>query len=202
MDERPNLSFRNVEIPQDRIKWDLEQHDRYQQFSSELLKLALGGLALIGFLLVLILKDPEAGLFDETLRDRRFWNCLKFAGGFFALTCLTALGHKYLASDGMHHHMRAIKFLIWHENNTNFWPWDEPRWRSEIHEDERLRNRQFKKSWRFLRLASLTFIAGVIMIVAAILQLEPHKSKGHSHKDCNLGIKESVEKKYKDSRNR
>jgi hypothetical protein len=171
----PHLSGKKVSIPEDRVKWDFEQHDRYQAYSSELMKLALGGLAVVGFLLTLFLKDAPAS-FPQLKANEPFWSAIKWGAFFLACSTGAALLHKYLAADGMHHHLRAIKFLIWaeeHPEEDGCAPWTREVWTAEIESDQRKRNERFLLSGYALNVSAIFFGLGVILIAGSLWLVAP-----------------------------
>src|SRR5438105_10780798 len=83
-----------LDVPETRYKADLELHDRSQTFSSELLKLGLGGIAVVGFLLA---HFPEKRL-DRVLDDgvvRLLFSASVIA---FALSVASALLQRFYSS--------------------------------------------------------------------------------------------------------
>ncbi len=167
---KPNLSRKKVCIQDERVKWDFEQHDRYQAFSSELMKLAIGAIAVMGFLVTLVFKDASSD-FAELRSNVLFWYTAKSAALCLGVSCASALCHKYLASDGMHHHLRAIKLLIWAEENPgpqSIEPWTREQWEAEIETDEEIRNRRFKWSGYALNVSAFFFGSGVLLIIGSL----------------------------------
>ncbi|RLS57600.1 MAG: hypothetical protein DWH91_04170 [Planctomycetota bacterium] len=106
--DQPSLAETPVDEAQ--YKPDLELSDRYQQFSSELLRLALLGMAGIGFLISDVVLSKEHPLYLAMLRDARWFLvvsiiCLSLAVG-------GALAHRYLATDCISdeiHFLRELK---------------------------------------------------------------------------------------------
>jgi hypothetical protein len=175
-----SLKGKKVEIPDERVKWDFEQHDRYQSYSSELIKLALGGMAIVGFLITLLLKDGPQ-YFEGLLNAENFWCLLKIGTSCLAASCGLALVHKYLASDGMSDHLSAIKRLIWMEKNPGSRDrWDI--WESLITHTEDSRTKKFIYSGHALNLAAISFGLGVILIAASIFQVTPEPKQPDTKK--------------------
>ncbi len=169
------LSKRKIEIPEDRYKSDLELHDRFQDFSAELLKLALSGIAVFGvFLSVLAGKDT----FDEVrvaMQSSLFKGLSAGALLAFGTSVLLALWHRFLASDGMYHHFRAIKLLILLEK-----PGENPQYNdlanaagiiSEAENDESLRNSKFEKSELCLIWSAVFLIIGSFLLAGAFFSV-------------------------------
>ena len=86
-------------IDEDRYKGDFELLDRYQKFSEELLRLSLGGIAVVGFFI--------EKCKDEIVRSSKWTIIVALVG--LALSAMGALVHRYYSADGMFHHLRAIR---------------------------------------------------------------------------------------------
>jgi hypothetical protein len=170
-----SLSTRKIEIPEDRYKSDFELHDRFQNFSAELLKLALSGIAVFGvFLSVLAGKDTDAVV--RTAMQASFFKWLS-AGALsaFGMSVLLALCHRFLASDGMYHHLRAIKLLILLEKPDEKLNRDTSgeaeKILSKVIDDERLRNTKFKWSEFFLKLSAVSLAVGSFFLAGAFFSI-------------------------------
>ena len=174
------LSGAQIEIPQDRYLADMELHDRYQQFSAELLRLSLAGLAALGIIVGLLGDSKTAPAILETLESASF--SLSSKAGAFALVgaAAFALLHRFFASDGMFHHLRAIKLLILAESRQAASDQEQAskmceikRIRETARADEDRRNKRFKYAGTFLGIsATLMTMAGVLLCVA-LVQLLP-----------------------------
>lgn len=165
------LAGATVEIPQARYQADLELHDRYIGFSSELLRLAVTGIGAVGFLIAALIHN---GQLPPPLRSPWFvWPglaaliCLAFAAAF-------ALAHRYFASDGMYHHLRAIKLLILIEANGHQTE-EQIALTGAASSDESIRNRAFNRSGWLLLLSAVLLGAGIsaVGVGAAGLLLVP-----------------------------
>jgi hypothetical protein len=157
------LSGKKVEIPEGRYKSDLELHDRYQAFSEQITRLALGGIAVIGFLVALLVKDAgKAG--DVAVHSA--WVRIFFPGSaiMFGVAAGLALTHKFFASDGLYHHFRAIKLLILKESNQ--FPDQNADFERVADRDEAFRNQKFERSGVFLAAAAACLV--VAAFAAAI----------------------------------
>jgi len=99
-------------VPETHYKADLELHDRSQMFSSELLKLGLGGIAVVGFLLA---HFPEKRL-DRVLDDPAVRLLFSASVIAFALSVASALLQRFYASGAMFHHLHVIKLSLLEES--------------------------------------------------------------------------------------
>jgi len=97
-----------LEVPADHYKADLDLHDRSQAFSSELLKLSLGGIAVVGFLLA---HFPEKRL-DQVLDDTNVAALFSASVVAFALSSASGLLQRFYAAGAMFHHLHVIKFAL------------------------------------------------------------------------------------------
>jgi hypothetical protein len=103
-------SIGKVMIPAEHYKVDLELLDRYQAFSSELLRLALAGIAGIGFLISSIIGNkgiPTGGV------ALPLFKICAFASAMLLCLCAAAsLCHRYFATDGVYYHVKAIRLRL------------------------------------------------------------------------------------------
>ncbi|ARU28168.1 hypothetical protein [Cellvibrio sp. PSBB006] len=89
-----------MEIKDDLYKADLELLSKTQDFSSEILRLSLLGMAVFGFLL-------NSEFFEVTGKAHFF--IIAVAVFFFALASLCALGHRYFSNEGFFYHLRGLR---------------------------------------------------------------------------------------------
>ena len=97
-------------VAEDRFKVDLAVLDRYQSFTTEVLRLALLGLAGYGFLItnVVFQKLPNSDLrYLKALADNQWL----WAGGIAVLgiSAASALAHRYYSSDCLTHFVRRVR---------------------------------------------------------------------------------------------
>lgn len=161
------LSKRKIEIHEERYRADMELHDRFQSFSAELLKLSLAGIGVTGFFIANISK--EKSLFSNIINSARFRLSISLSVLMFALAVGFSLLHRFLASDGMYHHLRAIKHLIIKEElpdhkDLESDPLVPGKLDNEANKDEDVRNQKFKWSERFLYIS-----AGSLLLAATLL---------------------------------
>src|SRR4051794_19369465 len=105
----PNKPLGLVPLPDNTIDRDFAVSEGYQAFSSELLRLALLGIAAIAFLLVQL--DPgtkdSPSLIRKHLADLNPW--LYFALAGFGVCSAAALGHRYCSNDGLACHLKYLR---------------------------------------------------------------------------------------------
>jgi hypothetical protein len=90
-----------IEVSDELLKWDIEVLDRYQAFSSELLRISLLAIPSLGFLLTHFFLYHDDRIFLNAFKDGRvgFWAC--FALFSFGVSAAFALLHRYISSDSM-----------------------------------------------------------------------------------------------------
>ena len=97
-----------LDLAETRYKPDLELHDRSQAFSSQLLQLALGGIAVVGFLLA----NFPKGQLEHSLKDIPVRVLFSGSVVAFALSVAAALLQRFYASGALFHHLQVIKLLM------------------------------------------------------------------------------------------
>ena len=156
----PELSLSNVAIPEERYKADLELHDRFQQFGAELLRLSSAGIGIFGFLLA---AGIERG--DVMLKTLHAEPVLKLLFGLspccLGASVAFALWHRFLASDGMFHHFRAIKLLLLRREAVV----------AQVEIEEQARNKKFKRSEHCLAIAAIFLVLGAALLATAFIRL-------------------------------
>lgn len=103
--------YRGVQdVPADFYEAEVALLDRYQGFSAEIVRIALLGIAALGFFLEkLVSKAPSI-----TEPSGVLIRC-SLAGGaaLFAAAACAGLLHRYYSADGIYYHVRAVRdFLI------------------------------------------------------------------------------------------
>jgi hypothetical protein len=122
--------------------------DRYQNFSAELLRLALVGLGAIGFMM--------HEMADQFLRSSG-----ARAGAIVALVSLGlaaggALGHRYVSTDGVYYHLRALRRS------------DNP---ASVEASRLSRNRAYDRSARLLALSATCLLLGIASLAGSFLAI-------------------------------
>jgi len=87
-----------MEINDSKYKADLELLDRYQSFSSELLRLSLLGIAIFGIL------SKVDSFSIGSIKNYILWSIL-----CFGLSASFALAHRFFSSKGIYHHLRYLR---------------------------------------------------------------------------------------------
>ncbi|HEX9980214.1 MAG TPA: hypothetical protein VGB50_06585 [Flavobacterium sp.] len=101
----------DIAVEEDHYKVDFHILDKYQGFSAEILRLALIGLAVFGFLLSDIIFKVEGINKTFILLDPFVENIVLFGAGALMLlaAALCALGHRYFSTDCMTHFVRRYR---------------------------------------------------------------------------------------------
>ncbi|MBE8726847.1 hypothetical protein [Flavobacterium hungaricum] len=100
-----------IPIQEDNYKVDFIILEKYQNFSSEILRLSLLGLTIYGFLIAnVIVKISECEKLNNFLGALSIYKSLLFAGAvFLILGAFFALGHRYFSTDCMTHFIRGFR---------------------------------------------------------------------------------------------
>jgi hypothetical protein len=89
----------DYEVPESAYVADLALLDKYQEYSAELLRLALALLVAYGFLLKeIVIPSGAKSAFFVCLRANHWWLIIGLSG--IGVCAVTALAHRYLSSDG------------------------------------------------------------------------------------------------------
>jgi hypothetical protein len=164
-------SIGEVMIPAEHYQVDLELLDRYQAFSSELLRISLGGVAVIGFLISSIIGDKGLAAANAALAWFKFF---AFASAvFFCFSAAASLCHRYFATDGVYYHVKAIRLRLFRTQAGGL------TMQTEEGLDNAVRSRKaiYRFSGRFLFAASLLLWIGVVFLATsfafALLLIKP-----------------------------
>ncbi|WP_437989883.1 hypothetical protein [Sorangium sp. So ce145] len=160
------------------FKPDFDLLDRYQQFSAELLRIALLGIALLGFF---IEKVAGANYYSASSRS-----VLLILTALTSISCLVsaagALAHRYFSTDGIFYHVRSLRRrapvsggVISSDSQTapsgdaaSVPPFKQNYYSLRVASDEGARNARYSKSGRCLGLSVGAMIAAAFFAVAAI----------------------------------
>lgn len=186
-----NQSANPIQIPEHTFEHDLAVNDRRQKFASEILRLALIGIAAVGFLLLNFLfgasdKAPEAfGIAKKTLAnsDFRFYIFASFY--LFAFSAGIALLQRYFAADGNAYHLKYLRLrekasaapaiaenvshLIPHSRRgffDGFWLYLFGAETDEIH--QRAENEKDARDFLFKISRVLLFLSGLLLWLGAV----------------------------------
>ena len=113
--QETNQSAGLIQIPAGTFEHDLAIGDRYQNFSGELLRIALLGIAAVGFLLLNFLfgasdKSPEMiGAAKKTLANSDFRFYVYATLFLFGFSAGFALLHRYFAADSKAYHLKYLR---------------------------------------------------------------------------------------------
>jgi hypothetical protein len=161
MTKRDNYAFdrqlAKLDVPEGHYKADLELHDRSQSFSSELLKLALAGIAVVGFLLANIPKGP----LGQSLKDTPVKVLFSAAVVAFALAVGAALLQRFYASGAMFHHLQVIKLLMLPESASEH----------EVKENLSIRTAKFMRAHAFLKCAAWLLVTAALFLSIAFIRM-------------------------------
>jgi hypothetical protein len=150
-------SLVRLDVPEARYKADLELHDRSQHFSSELLKLALGGVAIVGFLLA---HFPEERL-DRVLDDSTIGILFSASVVAFALSAASALLQRFYAAGAMFHHFHAIKLSLLKDPSAD----------EEIASHLNIRGRKFTQAHSLLKITALLLVVATSVVSVAFVRM-------------------------------
>ena len=143
-------------IPEERYRADIDLHDRSLSFSAELVRLALAGIAVVGFLIANAPVDRVSAVFDDNLLK----TLISLALAALAATAAFALLHRFYAGSAAFHHLQVVKLLFLDD------PALDPNLKKELDE----RTALFMRSHRFLRLASILLVLGAIFLGVAFVR--------------------------------
>ncbi|MDP1679115.1 MAG: hypothetical protein Q8L02_03170 [Candidatus Nitrotoga sp.] len=144
-------------VPEVRYKADLDLHDRSQAFSSELLKLALGGIAVVGFLLA---HFPEERL-ERILDDMAVGVLFSASVVAFALSVASALLQRFYASGAMFHHLHVIKLSLL----------EDPSAETEIADHMQIRKRKFMQAHSLLKTTAWLLVVAALLVSIAFIRM-------------------------------
>jgi hypothetical protein len=146
-----------LEVPAGRYRADLDLHDRSLTFSAELVRLALAGITVVGFI-VTRLPDQRLHLVFDDLAVRAL-----LSGSLVALaaTAGLALLHRFYAGGAAFHHLQVIKLLLLNDSRDEH----------DLEQELKQRTALFLRCHYFLTLASACLIAGTGLLGTAFIRL-------------------------------
>lgn len=139
-------------ITEDDYKVDLELLDRYQGFSTELLRIFLLGVSLLGF----FFQHVASGSHFSPESKERILLLLAAAATAFLVSSVFALGHRYFSTDGVFHHIRAARRRHSDAESAKV--------------DELMRNRRYRSSTRYLAAAAVFCGLGTTVLTFGLWQ--------------------------------
>jgi hypothetical protein len=145
------------DIPGEGLKHDWAMLDRYQAFSTELLRVSLTGIGAVGFLVTALAgKDSLLKISGVPPASRWGMGITLFALG---LSAASALGHRYVSSDSMACHISLLRMEMRHRS------------KEEIEIEKESRNRRFKQSGALLFLSSCLLGLGAVALTLSFITL-------------------------------
>jgi hypothetical protein len=99
-----------VSLPERTIEHDLAMLERFQDFSAELLRLALLGISAIGFGASKLLFPDQNGADQIVLENVKVFLAVSLIG--FCIAVASSLFHRYASADSMSWHIQAMRRYI------------------------------------------------------------------------------------------
>lgn len=163
----------SIPIEEDHYKVDFIILEKYQNFSSEILRLSLLGLTVYGFLItdvIFKITDSEKKYIFIGPFSANKW--LLFIGAIFlVLTALLSLGHRYFSTDCMTHFIRSFRLrkrLSELENQEKNEHLEIIRIKKSIKTEEMSFEKDLRHCKWFLLSAGLFLILGILLITIAL----------------------------------
>jgi hypothetical protein len=153
----PQKSLGLVTIPERTIEHDLTLLQRFQEFSAELLRVALIGISAIGFVVARVV-FPEKGATPAVIPPVLKW-LLIAALIALGVSAAAALTHRFYSADSMSWHLQAMRR---YERNAES---DAQKADAEF----RARYRQFKISGKAIACSAIALGVGAVLLVVAII---------------------------------
>lgn len=150
-------SLGGVPLPERTVEYDLTLLERYQEFSAELLRVALIGITAIGIAVSQIL-FPDSGARSSVHLDRSARALLLGALVMLAVSAAAALAHRYFAVDSMSWHLQAMRRALRNEGSDA---------QTSAREAEK-RFSQFVRSRRAIATSATALALGAALLVAAL----------------------------------
>lgn len=99
--------FGHLPIEENSYKADFIILEKYQQYSSEILRIALLTLAIIGYLPKLINDSKQCGLLQKSFQESKSLFIITVV--LLIVSVCSCLAHRYFSSDNMTHHIRKLR---------------------------------------------------------------------------------------------
>ncbi|MFL6235525.1 MAG: hypothetical protein ACJ76N_20480 [Thermoanaerobaculia bacterium] len=156
MDRIPARSLSDIELPEDLFKADFELTDRYQAFSTELVRLALLGIAGYGFLISEVLVKSGGGPSNlSCLADHSI--SLGLGVILLGLSAALALAHRFFSTGCLARQIKILRTLKRTEN---------PQWTEQERKiDQDLLKREREDQLRILHICNRVLMASVALLV-------------------------------------
>ena len=144
------------DIPTEGLKHDWGLLDRYQAFSAELVRMSVGGIAAVGFLVTLAGKDGLLKISGVPLTSRL---SMAVSLSAFGLSAGTALAHRFVSSDSMAFHMSLLRMQLRGRANA------------DISSEKAARDRRLKLSGALLLVSSSFLSIGALALAVSFIAL-------------------------------
>jgi hypothetical protein len=148
-DEEYKRQLAQVDLPKSRYDADMHLHDRSLDFSSEILRIALAGIAVVGFIFSRIPEHLQGRVFSNpAVLILIFLSLISFlvSAGF-------ALLYRYQAGGAVFHHIDYLKIVALNCNNSFV--------------EAKSRAAESKRDRKFFKLNFYTRFAAIMLIFAA-----------------------------------
>jgi hypothetical protein len=151
-------------LPDNTFEHDLSISDRYQSFSSELLRLSLLGIAVIGFLVTNVfwksasrvtMTKSHLQLLSESA------TCIKLSIVFLGVTACCSLIHRYIGPDSIAFHLESLRRYK-QQSPINL---------EKALDQANKRNFRFRLAEKMLLLAAISLSAGAIALAMAFIKV-------------------------------
>ena len=152
------LAGQAIALAEDLYAHDLALHDRFKEFSDQLLKITLIGLGVFAFFFTND-ADKSSLLVGALQRNCEVRLFLSVAAVSFVLAAWAALRHRFLSSDAMFHHIRALKLITL--NN--------PALSVKIAIDEEKRTDKLKWAEKFIYTSAALLALGTLFLAIAFI---------------------------------
>jgi hypothetical protein len=150
-----------VPLPAETVEHDLALLTKFQEYSAELLRLALLGITVIGY----VAQQLLFGKADDVKNAAAHWPGARpwviAALVCLSLAALASLWHRYVSSDSMSWHLQAMRRFAT----------GDPAQVEKAKAEAAQRLRRFRWSQRGLRAAALTLGLGTACLAVALIKL-------------------------------
>ena len=153
-----------ISLAEEEYKVDLEVTDRYQSFSTELLRLSLLGIAGYGFLLSeVVFKNEQSTAFFTRLSKQQ----ISLGIGLFAfgLATAAALAHRYFSTDCITHQISILR-LLKRQKQSSLSEEEQSHLQSSMSGEKRALRTDLKRCQSLLVVAACALLAGAIAVSA------------------------------------
>jgi hypothetical protein len=156
---KPKTPLGLIPLEQNTFEHDLAVSERYQNFSTELLRLSLLAMAALGFLLKEILLTNRPGNIN-VLHNPVFRTGFIICLVFLSLSAFSAMLHRYYGPDSKACHLKSLR--LYNRNAEG----DKKEYEKEIAE----RNKKLRISKYLLLVSGLSLLAGAISVIALFIK--------------------------------